>query len=94
MQHQSALFNRPDTLFGVCEGIGQEFGFHANYLRIALAVAMLWNPVVVIGTYVALGLAVLASRISFPRHRRPDNASQDVTGDARAGSSEEMALAA
>jgi len=63
------LFNRPDTLFGVCEGIGREFGFAPNILRIALAVAMIWNPIAVIATYVGLGIALVISRLVVPVRR-------------------------
>ena len=64
-----ALFNRPDTLLGVCEGIGREFGFHPNILRIGLAIPMIWNPVAVIGTYVGLGAALWVShKIAPGRH--------------------------
>ncbi|TPG21171.1 PspC domain-containing protein [Sphingomonas koreensis] len=69
VQQSSSLFNRPDTLFGVCEGVGQAFGFNANYLRIALAVALLWNPVAVIAAYGALGVAVALSRLLVPVKR-------------------------
>ncbi|RZM24452.1 MAG: PspC domain-containing protein [Sphingomonas sp.] len=62
----SPLFDRPDTFFGVCEGLGQDLGFNANILRILLGVAVLWNPVVVISTYLVLGLAVALSRWVYP----------------------------
>lgn len=68
---QPSLFNRPDTLLGVCEGIGQDFGFNPLWLRIALAATILWNPYVAIGTYFVLGLLVLASRLMFPNLRAP-----------------------
>jgi phage shock protein C len=60
------LFTRPDTLFGVCEGLGQDFGFNPNILRIALAAIILWNPIVAIGSYFALGLLVMLSRLICP----------------------------
>jgi phage shock protein PspC (stress-responsive transcriptional regulator) len=68
VQKQSywSLFNRPDTLFGVCEGVGQDFGFNPNYLRVALAVSMIWNPVAVIAAYALLGVAVAVSRWIAP----------------------------
>jgi phage shock protein PspC (stress-responsive transcriptional regulator) len=85
------LFNRPDTLFGVCEGIGREFGIHPNILRLAFAVPMIWNPVAVIGTYVGLGVALYVSRKLAPARRvaaEPEAARADATGE------QEMALAA
>ncbi len=67
MQNASSrLFDRPDTLFGVCEGIGQDFGFNPLYLRIVLGVSLLWNPVAVVIAYVVLGAAVLVSRLIVP----------------------------
>lgn len=66
-----SLFNRPDTLLGVCEGIGQDFGFNPTILRVALAATMFWNPYFAIGGYFALGLFVLASRLLFPDVRAP-----------------------
>lgn len=60
------LFTRDDTIFGACEGIGEDFGFNAQYLRVALGGMMFWNPVAALGTYVVLALAVFASRKLFP----------------------------
>lgn len=64
------LLTRDDTMFGVCEALGEDLGFHPNYLRVTLAVLLLWNPVVVIATYLAAGLVVLASRLIWPNRRR------------------------
>jgi phage shock protein PspC (stress-responsive transcriptional regulator) len=62
------LINRPDTLFGVCEGVGQDFGFNPLYLRIA--VMMLWSPVAVFASYATLAVGVGLSRWMVPdRHR-------------------------
>lgn len=63
---QPNLFTREDTIFGVCEGIGQDFGFNAQYLRIALAGLIFWNPLAAVGSYAVLAVAVLASRKLFP----------------------------
>jgi phage shock protein PspC (stress-responsive transcriptional regulator) len=63
---QPNLFTREDTIFGVCEGIGQDFGFNAQYLRVALAGLVFWNPPAALGIYAALGAAVLVSRKLFP----------------------------
>ena len=62
----SHLFDRPDTFFGVCEGLGQDLGFNANYLRVLLGVAVLWNPIVVISAYVLLGAIVALARWCYP----------------------------
>ena len=83
------LFHRPDTLLGVCEGIGREFGFHPNILRIGLAVPMIWNPVAVIGTYFGLGAALwLSHKIAPNRRTAPPEAAIEPTEQ------QEMPLAA
>ena len=66
MPSKTPLLNRSDTLLGVCEGLGRDFGFHPNILRIAFGVGLMWNPIAVIGTYLALGLAVYGARFLFP----------------------------
>ncbi|KKC24007.1 PspC domain-containing protein [Sphingomonas sp. SRS2] len=63
------VFARHDTLFGVCEALGQDLGFNANYLRLAFAVAILPAPVAVISAYVGLGVLVALSRWLFPVRR-------------------------
>lgn len=63
---QPSLLTRPDTILGVCEGMGEDFGFNPLYLRVALAVGLLVNPPVVIGSYAVLAVAVLVSRLLVP----------------------------
>ena len=65
-----ALPLRNDTFLGVCEAIGQDFGFNPNWLRIAFAPLIILSPVATIGAYVALGGVVAASRWFFPRQVR------------------------
>jgi phage shock protein C len=60
------FLGRSDTFFGVCEAIGQDFGFNANWLRIALGVGVLFAPIAVIATYAVLALAVVVSRAVAP----------------------------
>ena len=64
------LILRNDTILGVCEAIGQDFGFNPNFLRIPLAGGVLISPLASFGIYFALGLAVLASRLLFPAPRQ------------------------
>lgn len=61
-----SLFARHDTFFGVCEALGQDFGFNANWLRLAVAAALLAFPLITVAAYLGLGLVVLASRLIFP----------------------------
>jgi phage shock protein C len=58
---------RAHTILGVCEAIGEDFGFNPVFLRIPLAASVIVSPMMAIGAYLALGLAVLASRYLFPR---------------------------
>ncbi len=74
------LFTRDDTFFGVCEALGQDLRFNPLPLRLALGIGVLWNPVVVLATYAALAVMVLASRLLFPAPRpapAPAAAQQD-----------------
>jgi phage shock protein C len=61
------LFFRDDTMFGVCEGIGEEFGFNANFLRVPFAAGILWNPVAIVGIYLGLGAALALARWIYPK---------------------------
>lgn len=63
---QQALFFRHDTFLGVCEGLGQDFGFNPTYLRLALAVALLVAPVATFAGYVGFALLIALSRWLFP----------------------------
>ena len=66
-----ALPLRSHTILGVCEAIGEDFGFHPTLLRIPLAALVLWNLVWAIGLYLGLGAIVLASRLIFPKAKAP-----------------------
>jgi phage shock protein C len=57
----------PDTLFGVCQTIGNELSFNPFYLRVALLGLLFFSPVAVIASYVALGAAVTLSSWVFPK---------------------------
>ena len=60
---------RSTTLLGVCEAIGEDFGFNANYIRVPLAAIVVFNVWAAVGAYLALGLVVLASRYFFPKRQ-------------------------
>jgi len=76
--NQPALPLRSYTMLGVCEGIGEDFGFNPNYLRVPLAATVLWSLQYAIVAYLALGLVVLASRLIFPQRKVA------ITADAKA----------
>ena len=58
---------RAHTILGVCEAIGEDFGFNPVLLRIPFAASVLVSPTWAIVAYLALGAIVLASRLLFPR---------------------------
>lgn len=58
-----------ENLLGICHAIGEDLGIDPLFLRVPLAALLLWNPLVVVGAYAALGLGVLASRLAFPKPR-------------------------
>ena len=60
------LLTRDDTFLGVCEGLGEDLGIHSNYLRLAFAGLLFWNPVAAVGGYFAVGLIVALTRLLFP----------------------------
>jgi phage shock protein PspC (stress-responsive transcriptional regulator) len=63
------LILRNDTMLGVCTGLGEEFGFNPDYLRVAIASLFLVSFKLAIGIYLALGLALLVGRLLFPSRR-------------------------
>ena len=72
-----ALPLRAHTILGVCEGIGEDFGFNPVLLRIPFAASVLISPTMAIGAYLLLGLVVLASRMLFPKVK-PEQVAADA----------------
>lgn len=87
-RRQPSLPFRNDTILGVCEAIGQDFGFHANYLRLLFAGLFYFNPLAVSAVYGGLGVLVFVSRWAFP------NRADETTATVEARQSETLALAA
>lgn len=85
------LFTRSDTMFGVCEGLGTDLGFHPNLLRITLGVMLLWNPTVTLSIYLGLGVVVMASRllVRAPKARKAEAGA--VVGATPAADNETLA---
>ena len=65
---------RNDTMLGVCTGLGEEFGFSPNYLRVAIASLFLVSFKAAIAIYLALGLALVIGRLLFPSRRQASSA--------------------
>jgi phage shock protein C len=93
-ENQIALPLRNHTILGVCEGIGEDFGFNPIFLRIPLAAMVIVNPLWAFGAYFALGAVVLASRLLFP-NRTTSEAQVAVEASAPAANEQnELAKAA
>lgn len=65
-ENQVALPLRSHTILGVCEAVGEDFGFNPVFLRVPLAASVIISPMWAIGAYLALGVVVLVSRVLFP----------------------------
>lgn len=83
MQTQGNLFNRGDTLLGVCEALGEDFGFNPTWLRVALAAPVIVSPLAAFGVYGALAVLVLVSRLVFPKPRQPVEAADEQLATAK-----------
>lgn len=98
MENETAnLFRRRDTFFGVCEAVGQDFGFNPLWLRLAFVAPIFFFPVQTFIGYFALGAVVLASRLLFPAKAAATAAPALTAVDApeeRSQKAEEFALAA
>ena len=66
-ENQVALPLRSHTILGVCEAIGEDFGFNPVFVRVPLAAVVLYSIPLAAALYVGLGLIVLASRLLFPK---------------------------
>src|SRR5689334_2666524 len=66
-ENQVALPLRSHTILGVCEAVGEDFGFNPVLLRIPFAASVIYSPMMAIAVYFALGAFVLGSRLLFPK---------------------------
>jgi phage shock protein C len=89
MTNQTPLPLRHDNILGVCEAIGQDFGFNPLYLRLAFIAPIFFAPMEGIAAYLGLGLVVAATRWFAPDQQvpAPELAVEQVE-------SQELALAA
>ena len=80
---------RSDTFLGVCEAVGQDLGFNPNWLRVAFAALLLWNPEVILAAYLGLGIVVAATRMLLPDRRSEARANAQAEAVRRANDGEE-----
>lgn len=85
-ENQVALPLRSHTILGVCEAIGEDFGFSPIFLRVPFAASVLYSPLWAVIAYFALGAVVLGSRLLFPKAKAGDaevNADQAAANEQR-----------
>jgi phage shock protein PspC (stress-responsive transcriptional regulator) len=66
MTNQTPLPLRNDTILGVCEAIGQDFGFNPLWLRLAFVSTIFFAPTAGVAAYLGLGVIVAATRYFAP----------------------------
>lgn len=94
--HDRYLFLRGDTILGVCEAIGRDFGFNPNWLRVVLAVGIFFAPMAVIIGYVALSVPIAIAQWAFPTRNAVEAVQNDVKAEnaIQTAVEEELPLAA
>ena len=85
---------RAHTILGVCEAIGEDFGFNPNWLRIPLASTVIFSPLLTFSAYFALGAVVLVSRMVAPAKVAANDRVVDSTAVTAANCDAEQKLAA
>lgn len=66
MTSKPNLFFRRDTLFGACQGVGDDLGINPLWLRLPLAATILYSPTLAFGLYALLCVGVFATRMIWP----------------------------
>jgi len=93
-ENQVALPLRSHTILGVCEAIGEDFGFNPIFLRVPFAATVLLSPLWAVVGYFALGAVVLLSRLLFPKASVTDAEPVGAEQPGHANEQQELARAA
>ena len=93
MASTGSIIARDDTLLGVCFALGEDFGFNPLYLRIVLAMVVLWSLPTAIAVYAGLGLPVALSRWLAP-NPQPEQIAEPEATDCEGEMSDRFRLAA
>ena len=91
MTDQTPLPLRNDTILGVCEAIGQDFGFDPLWLRLVFVASIFFAPMVGLGAYLGLGGIVAATRYFAPN---PPASEQVADAQAVEDEDEQLPIAA
>lgn len=82
-EQNGKLFNRSDTMLGVCQGLGEDIGISPNWFRLAFAAVLFWNWEFALVLYAACGVLVFSLRWLMPdranRAAAPADAVIDMT---------------
>jgi phage shock protein C len=91
MASAPSIIAREDTMLGICQAIGEDFGFNPLWLRIGFAAILFWSPIGAFGGYALLGAIVAFSRWAAPV---PAGAEAVAVADCPDETCEELRLAA
>ena len=69
MTNTTPLPLRNDTILGVCEAIGRDFGFNPLWLRLAFIAPLFFQPVATIAAYFLLGALVGTINLLAPNRK-------------------------
>ena len=85
---------RNDTILGVCEAIGRDFGFNPIWLRLAFIAPLFFAPSLTIAAYFGLGLLVGAVNYFSPDKQLDQPHLVSSNSVAKTVADEAMAIAA
>lgn len=85
---------RSDTILGVCEAIGRDFGFNPIWLRLAFIAPLFFAPSLTIAAYFGLGLLVGAVNYFSPDKQLDQPHLVSSNSVAKTEADEAMAIAA
>ena len=87
----TSIYARADTMLGVCHGLGEELGIHANWFRVAALLGLFWNPTAVFVTYAVLGVLLGLFRWAFPLRHRTGAVTAEAAMAPRRGDNDDAA---
>ncbi len=76
---------QPDSLFGICQTVGDSLGFNPVFLRVGLIGILFFSPALMVGAYLGLGLVVGGSHLLFPKPGQSEVAGGGTDFRPRAG---------
>ncbi len=63
---RNSIFTRSDTLLGVCQALGEDFGVSPTWFRVGFAAVVVVNIEAALLAYAAAGALVFVSRMVLP----------------------------